>query len=261
MYNTALRSTWCGLILSFIGRPSLFFTWRDSIQSVTEHPSKFLQCSFSDVLGKGLPVRDPRMGTIQLQLLEIEGWPGHRHLLEYQVDAHFLTRRDVGCGECDLERRAVQSVLRCRQKGPDPRSLSNKGHDQASTQESRSLRALHQWDPHSGQRCHLSTAAKRGRRWSAQKGDAIDSILLDPQSFVFWVAGLYHGSRSHLSLGKDSPDGRAVEPPEMGQIVMAPRSAAFIIDTSEEPPKLPSPAERTTTLPGLARVPRGAPSH
>jgi transposase InsO family protein len=33
----------------------------------------------------------------------------------------------------------------------------------------------------------------------------------------------YHGSRSHLSLGKDSPDGRAVEPPEMGQIVAVPK--------------------------------------
>jgi hypothetical protein len=29
----------------------------------------------------------------------------------------------------------------------------------------------------------------------------------------------YHGSRSHLSLGKDAPDGRAVEPPERGAIV------------------------------------------
>ncbi len=28
----------------------------------------------------------------------------------------------------------------------------------------------------------------------------------------------YHGTRSHLSLGKDSPDGRAVQPPEMGKI-------------------------------------------
>jgi len=33
----------------------------------------------------------------------------------------------------------------------------------------------------------------------------------------------YHGSRSHLSLRKDSPDGRAVEPPEMGQIVAVPK--------------------------------------
>jgi hypothetical protein len=33
----------------------------------------------------------------------------------------------------------------------------------------------------------------------------------------------YHGSRSHLSLGKDSPDGRAVEPPELGRIVAVPK--------------------------------------
>ena len=33
----------------------------------------------------------------------------------------------------------------------------------------------------------------------------------------------YHGSRSHLSLGKDCPDGRAVEPPELGQIVAVPK--------------------------------------
>jgi putative transposase len=33
----------------------------------------------------------------------------------------------------------------------------------------------------------------------------------------------YHGSRCHLSLGKDSPDGRAVQPPEMGQILAVPK--------------------------------------
>ena len=33
----------------------------------------------------------------------------------------------------------------------------------------------------------------------------------------------YHGSRSHLSLGKDCPDGRSVEPPELGRIVAVPK--------------------------------------
>jgi hypothetical protein len=28
----------------------------------------------------------------------------------------------------------------------------------------------------------------------------------------------YHGSRTHLGLDKDAPDGRAVEPPEMGPV-------------------------------------------
>jgi putative transposase len=33
----------------------------------------------------------------------------------------------------------------------------------------------------------------------------------------------YHGTRGHLSLGKDSPDGRAVQPPEMGKIFALPK--------------------------------------
>jgi putative transposase len=33
----------------------------------------------------------------------------------------------------------------------------------------------------------------------------------------------YHGSRCHLSLGKDSPDGREVQPPQMGMIFAVPK--------------------------------------
>jgi hypothetical protein len=33
----------------------------------------------------------------------------------------------------------------------------------------------------------------------------------------------YHESRCHLSLGKDSPDGRSVQPPEMGKIMALPK--------------------------------------
>jgi putative transposase len=33
----------------------------------------------------------------------------------------------------------------------------------------------------------------------------------------------YHGTRSHLSLGKDSPNGRAVQPPEVGEIFALPK--------------------------------------
>jgi putative transposase len=32
----------------------------------------------------------------------------------------------------------------------------------------------------------------------------------------------YHGSRTHLSLGKDAPDPRSVHPPAMGKIVELP---------------------------------------
>jgi hypothetical protein len=34
--------------------------------------------------------------------------------------------------------------------------------------------------------------------------------------------GCYHRSRTHLSLGKDAPEPRAVQPPTMGEIVELP---------------------------------------
>ena len=37
-----------------------------------------------------------------------------------------------------------------------------------------------------------------------------------------FVAQYYHWSRTHLSLGKDCPDPRGVEPPEMGNVVELP---------------------------------------
>jgi putative transposase len=33
----------------------------------------------------------------------------------------------------------------------------------------------------------------------------------------------YHRSRTHLSLGKDSPEPRAIQPPEMGSVVALPQ--------------------------------------
>ena len=32
----------------------------------------------------------------------------------------------------------------------------------------------------------------------------------------------YHGARTHLSLDKDAPDGRAVQPPDAGEVVALP---------------------------------------
>ena len=37
-----------------------------------------------------------------------------------------------------------------------------------------------------------------------------------------YVYDYYHGCRTHLSLGKDAPEPRAVEPPEMGEVVELP---------------------------------------
>jgi transposase InsO family protein len=48
----------------------------------------------------------------------------------------------------------------------------------------------------------------------------------------------YHGSRTHLSLGEDAPDERAVQAQEMGKIYAIPKVGGFIIDTSAEPPNV-----------------------
>src|SRR5262245_542584 len=45
----------------------------------------------------------------------------------------------------------------------------------------------------------------------------------------------YHDSRSHLSLGQDCPDGRAVEPPELGRIVAVPK-------VGRASPSIPTPS-------------------
>jgi hypothetical protein len=37
-----------------------------------------------------------------------------------------------------------------------------------------------------------------------------------------YVSDYYHNSRTHLSLDKDSPEPRAVEPPEMGEVLEFP---------------------------------------
>jgi putative transposase len=37
-----------------------------------------------------------------------------------------------------------------------------------------------------------------------------------------FVGEYYHPCRTHLSLGKDAPEQRAVEPPEMGEVIELP---------------------------------------
>ena len=45
------------------------------------------------------------------------------------------------------------------------------------------------------------------------------SLYRHVKSFVTY----YHESRTHLSLGKDSPESRAVQPPELGRVVAIPQ--------------------------------------
>jgi transposase InsO family protein len=47
----------------------------------------------------------------------------------------------------------------------------------------------------------------------------------------------YHQSRTHLSLEKDTPEGRSVQPPESGHVVACRRWAGCIIGTNVAPPE------------------------
>lgn len=44
----------------------------------------------------------------------------------------------------------------------------------------------------------------------------------------------YHRSRTHLSLGKDSPEPRAIQPPEMGSIVAVPQVGGHCITATND---------------------------
>jgi putative transposase len=49
------------------------------------------------------------------------------------------------------------------------------------------------------------------------------SALPETRSYVCCVADLYHRSRTHLSLGKDSPEPRSIQPEHMGRVVALPQ--------------------------------------
>ncbi|MBN1774041.1 MAG: hypothetical protein JXB32_22470, partial [Deltaproteobacteria bacterium] len=57
----------------------------------------------------------------------------------------------------------------------------------------------------------------RGRR-----ADAIDTARDERPYRAHCVRALYHRSRTHLSLGKDAPIPRPIQPPEMGNVVSIP---------------------------------------
>ena len=49
----------------------------------------------------------------------------------------------------------------------------------------------------------------------------------------------YHRSRTHLSLGKDSPEPRAIQPPEMGSVEAVPQVGGCITATNDGLPEKP----------------------
>jgi transposase InsO family protein len=47
----------------------------------------------------------------------------------------------------------------------------------------------------------------------------------------------YHGSRTHLSLAKDTPERRTVQPPELGRVVAVPILSDSTIGMNAGPPE------------------------
>ena len=48
-------------------------------------------------------------------------------------------------------------------------------------------------------------------------------LAVTPLVSLYTYLDYYHGSRTHLSLGKDSPEPRGIQPPEMGSLVALPQ--------------------------------------
>src|SRR5436309_8992557 len=71
------------------------------------------------------------------------------------------------------------------------------------------------------QRAYVERVIGTIRRECLDHGIVVNeaSLYRHVKSFVTY----YHESRTHLSLGKDSPESRAVQPPELGRIVAIPQ--------------------------------------
>jgi transposase InsO family protein len=65
----------------------------------------------------------------------------------------------------------------------------------------------------------------------------------------------YHRTRTHLSLTKDAPEGRPVDPPDSAWLSHSAKSAAGIIDTSAERRRLPLARPDPTGAPLRAGMP------
>src|SRR5215471_6341110 len=73
--------------------------------------------------------------------------------------------------------------------------------DCSDTQHARSLPRLHE------------------SKENAHTRDATDKGALAIQYYGYLIVDLYHRSRTHLSLGKDSPEPRPIQRPEIGPVV------------------------------------------
>ena len=71
-------------------------------------------------------------------------------------------------------------------------------------------------------RRRASRAVQSGQGWFACEEGAKGIGLPKTRSYVCCVADLYERTRTHLSLDKDAPIPRRVQPPELGKVVELP---------------------------------------
>ena len=73
----------------------------------------------------------------------------------------------------------------------------------------------------------LARFGKVGRTATNQKVGCLDHVIVFQENALRRTLNsyfdYYHRSRTHLSLGKDSPEPRAIQPPEMGSVVALPQ--------------------------------------
>ena len=93
---------------------------------------------------------------------------------------------------------------------------------QTSTQEYRNPDAPRYRERYNGMRYRSSSAVQNGQESFGREEGAKGSGLSEPRSYVCCVADLYEQSRTHLSLGKDAPISRPIQPPAMGRGVEIP---------------------------------------
>ncbi|MGA7873304.1 MAG: integrase core domain-containing protein [Candidatus Binatus sp.] len=72
------------------------------------------------------------------------------------------------------------------------------------------------------------------------RGECLDHVVVINERHLRRVlisyANYYHHWRAHLSLDKDCPDARPVQPPNRGKVIAIRKSADFTIVTNASPP-------------------------
>ena len=94
---------------------------------------------------------------------------------------------------------------------------------QTSTQEYRNPDAPRYRERYNGMRYRSSSAVQNGQESFGREEGAKGSGLSETLSYVCCVADLYERTRTRLSLEKDAPIPRRVQPPELGKVVQLPQ--------------------------------------